>query len=150
MQYDSLSPFSFKQYLNNWSNKDLKVGDTIEFLKSGDIITPESLAGRRIKVRCSSTDAFEGTIDGFNARTGKHQVKYNDHCFSRSYNRPLGDYLKDSNTGTKWINEGKQRFGMVEYDFKNDKGRNKWCDRFVFDGIDVYYFAIGECIIREL
>ena len=139
MQYDSLSPFSFKQYLNNWSNKDLKVGDTIEFLKSGDIITPESLAGRRIKVRCSSTDAFEGTIDGFNARTGKHQVKYKI-GFKKSFNSKLYHYLQDSNEGRD----------MVEYDFKNDKGRNKWCDRFVFDGIDVYYFAIGECIIREL
>ena len=55
-------------------------GDEIAFPEK-DTLTPESLVGRRIAVRLkfrSGTKVYPGTIEGFDARTDKHQVTYDD------------------------------------------------------------------------
>jgi hypothetical protein len=78
MKYDTLMPEDIEPYLNGRSWKDLKMGDEIVFPELDDTLTPESLVGRRIKVRWNKKEAYDGTIEGFDASTGKHQVTYDD------------------------------------------------------------------------
>jgi hypothetical protein len=78
MKYDTLMPEDIEPYLNGRSWEDLKVGDEIAFPEPDDTITPESLVGRRIKVRWTKNEVYEGTIEGFDESTGKHQVTYDD------------------------------------------------------------------------
>ena len=77
MKYDTLMPEDIEPYLNGRSYEDLKVGDEIVFPED-DTLTPESLVGRRIKVRWDKNKAYDGTIEGFDASTDKHQVTYDD------------------------------------------------------------------------
>ena len=121
MKYDTLMPKDIEPYLNGRSYEDLKVGDEIAFPELDDTLTPESVVGRRIKVRWSKrkNDAYNGTIESFDASTGKHQVTYDD-----------GD--KES------------------YDFKGDEKKKLYTDRFVFEGAEAYFDGRGACIIRKL
>ena len=121
MKYDTLMPEDIEPYLNGRSWEDLKVGDEIAFPEPDDTITPESLVGRRIKVRWTKKTVHEGTIEGFDASTGKHQVAYDE--------------------------EGKKG---GPYDLKSDKKRKTYADRFVFEGAEAYFDGRGVCIIRKL
>ena len=120
MKYDTLMPEEIEPYLNGRSWKDLKVGDEIAFPEPDDTITPESLVGRRIAVRPNKKSVYEGTIGGFDASTGKHQVVYDK--------------------------EGKKDFS---FHFKSDKKRKMYADRFVFEGAEAYFEGRGACIIGE-
>jgi hypothetical protein len=123
-KYDTLMPKDIEPYLNGRSWKDLKVGDEIAFpddtaLYAVTLNHVRSLVGRRIKVRWNKDEAYDGTIEGFDYSTGKHQVTYED-----------GD--------------------KKSYDFKDDKLRKTYNDRFVVEGCEAYFDGRGVCIIRKL
>ena len=77
MKYDSLTPEDIEPYLNGRSYEGLKVGDEIAFPEPDDTITPESLVGLRMAATCNDV-VYEGTFDGFDASTGKHEFIFDN------------------------------------------------------------------------
>ena len=145
MKYDILMPEDIKPYLNGRSWKDLKVGDEIAFPELDDTLTPESLVGRRIKVRWNKKKAYDGTIEGFDASTGKHQVTYEDGD-KKSYDFKGDRLLRNSMSVTRrWRYEGGDG-GTFSISRMFLKERN----RFVIEGAEAYLdWRRGACIIRK-
>jgi hypothetical protein len=76
IKYDILMPEDIEPYLNDRSYENLKVGDEIAFPEP-DSITPESLVG--LRMAATSRDVvYEGTFDGFDISTGKHEVVFDN------------------------------------------------------------------------